>query len=194
MLTSFCNNLCRFCTSLLTNLAGLGTGFLQELFVVVFQLGSFCLCSLGALKSTFDRITTFDVGFLHCRNDEFDDDEHEDEEPDRSNHDFPNIWDKRVGLFLCLGGRHDHHAIDHFKPSFKCSFLTYVVGSFPTVDGALGSDNECEDQAQNGESFSQRETKQCNWLQLRLGFWLACHTVDVCGENQTHTNGGANRG
>src|SRR5699024_11501037 len=74
-------------------------------------------------------------------------------------------------------------------------FITDKCGRCaPTLDGALGSDNECEDQAQNCQSFSQGEAQQRDGLQLRLGFWLACHTGDVCSENQTHTNGGANRG
>jgi hypothetical protein len=49
-------------------------------------------------------------------------------------------------------------------------------------------ENEREDQAENGEGFSQGEAQERDGLQDALSFRLACNTVDVCGEHEANTD------
>jgi hypothetical protein len=52
----------------------------------------------------------------------------------------------------------------------------------------VGLENESEDQAEDGEGFSQRKAEECDRLQDALGFGLTCHAVDVSGEHETNTD------
>src|SRR4029453_17543030 len=63
----------------------------------------------------------------------------------------------------------------------------YSVAEFALFESRR-LENESEDEAEDGKSFGQCQTKECDRLQHALSFRLTSNTVDVSREYETHTD------
>jgi hypothetical protein len=49
-------------------------------------------------------------------------------------------------------------------------------------------ENECENETEECESFSERESEERDWLENATSFWLTSYAVDVRSEDHSRCN------